>query len=165
MKHIIESRIPDVGEDVLNLMSINDIQNGMLVSNNLHPLIDGKKMAVIKTPNRVLACDDIPPRRNTLTGVAALKWWNKGLAQLLTACQMRPAPLAAPLGPSRSKGDRSDTAGELADARRNVEGLQGSSEAQDDIDQHRQLETEQHTPAARRRHAEQQEEHKDRMAH
>ncbi|KAJ6463174.1 hypothetical protein DFH09DRAFT_1097857 [Mycena vulgaris] len=49
---------------------------------------------------------------------------------------MRPAPLAAPLGPSRSKGDRSDTAGELADARKNVEGLQGSSEAQDDIDQH-----------------------------
>ncbi|KAJ6547779.1 hypothetical protein DFH09DRAFT_1320746 [Mycena vulgaris] len=60
MKHIIESRIPDVGEDVSNLMRINDIRNGMLVSNNLHPLIDRKKMGILKTPNRVLACDDIP---------------------------------------------------------------------------------------------------------
>ncbi|KAJ7767783.1 hypothetical protein B0H16DRAFT_1453406 [Mycena metata] len=47
-----------------DLMTLNDIRNGMLVSNDLRPLIDKKKLIILKTPNRVLACTDIPPRSN-----------------------------------------------------------------------------------------------------
>ncbi|KAJ7624018.1 hypothetical protein B0H17DRAFT_1151420 [Mycena rosella] len=43
IKHIVESRIPEEREDVSNLTSINDIRNGMLVANNLHPLIEKRK--------------------------------------------------------------------------------------------------------------------------
>jgi hypothetical protein len=48
MKQIVESRIPEEKEDVSNLATINDIRNGMLVSNVLHPLIDKKKLVVLK---------------------------------------------------------------------------------------------------------------------
>ncbi|KAJ7895632.1 hypothetical protein B0H14DRAFT_2681203 [Mycena olivaceomarginata] len=64
MKHIVENRIPEEKEDVSNLTTINEIRNGMLVSNDLHPLIDKRKLVVLKPPNRVLACNDIPPRSN-----------------------------------------------------------------------------------------------------
>ncbi|KAJ7718774.1 hypothetical protein DFH07DRAFT_859931 [Mycena maculata] len=223
MKQIVESRIPEEKEDVSNLTTINDIRNGMLVSKILHPLIDNKKLVVLKTPNRVLACDDIPPRSNNSTdllgdvkystnprytlqwlmgtehqkrdvsprqdaafkkdsknpkpsplllnysyGVAALKWWGKGPDYLLTA-RKRPAPL----GPIRSKHDRSVTTAKPADAR-NLAGLQGGSAGNrevEDIDERRQSEAERlvltlyaNTPAARGRRAKRQAERKDRMA-
>ncbi|KAJ6616757.1 hypothetical protein B0H10DRAFT_1948916 [Mycena sp. CBHHK59/15] len=230
LKHIVESRIPEEGEDVLNLTTINDIRNGMLVSNNLHPLNDRKKVVVLKTPNRVLACSDIPPPSNTNTtllgdvkystnprytlqwlvkgtahqqrdfpnnmdaafkkysrkakpsplllhynyGVAALKWWGKGPEQLLTARKRPAPPIAAPLGPSRSKGDRLVTTRKLADARTKFEGLQGGSggnREEEDTDERRQSQAERlvltfysNTPAARSRRAKQQAERKDRMA-
>ncbi|KAJ7350879.1 hypothetical protein DFH08DRAFT_118338 [Mycena albidolilacea] len=46
MKHIVEKKIPEEKGDVSNLMTINEIRNGMLVSNVLHPLIDKKKLVV-----------------------------------------------------------------------------------------------------------------------
>ncbi|KAF8201370.1 hypothetical protein K438DRAFT_2015687 [Mycena galopus ATCC 62051] len=63
MKQIVHSRIPEENEDVSNLTTINDIRNGILVSNSIHPLIDKKKL----TPNLVLACEDIPARTNNKT--------------------------------------------------------------------------------------------------
>jgi hypothetical protein len=105
-------------------------------------------------------------------GVAALKWWGKGPEHLLTARKRPAPPIAAPLGPSRSKHNRSVTTAKLADAR-NLAGLQGGSGGNggvEDIDELRQFEAEQlvltlyaNTPAARGRRAKQQAERKDRM--
>ncbi|KAJ7689119.1 hypothetical protein B0H17DRAFT_1067041 [Mycena rosella] len=64
LKQIVDSRIPEDGEIVSDLTSINEIRNGMLVSNTLHPLVDKKKLVVLKTPNRILACGDVPPPSN-----------------------------------------------------------------------------------------------------
>ncbi|KAF7345562.1 hypothetical protein MVEN_01574900 [Mycena venus] len=64
LRQIVESRIPEDGEVVSDLTTINEIRNGMLVSNNLHPLVDKKKLAVLKTPNLILACSDVPPPSN-----------------------------------------------------------------------------------------------------
>ncbi|KAJ7816651.1 hypothetical protein B0H13DRAFT_2380288 [Mycena leptocephala] len=60
MKQIVESRIPEEDEDASDLRTIYQIQNGMLVSTILHPLIDNKKLVVMKTPNCILTCNDIP---------------------------------------------------------------------------------------------------------
>lgn len=95
-------------------------------------------------------------------GVAALKWWGKGLAHLLTA-RRRPAP-PIPLGPSRSKHERSVTIA-------GVEGSSGGSREAEDTDERRQADAERlvltfwaNTPAARNHRAQQQAARKDRMA-
>ncbi|KAJ7505843.1 hypothetical protein B0H11DRAFT_1904416 [Mycena galericulata] len=64
LKQIIDSRIPEDGEVVSDLTSINEIRNGMLVANTLHPLVDQKKLVVLKTPNRILTCGDVPTSSN-----------------------------------------------------------------------------------------------------
>ncbi|KAJ7669051.1 hypothetical protein B0H14DRAFT_3538832 [Mycena olivaceomarginata] len=179
MKHIVENRIPEEKEDVSNLTTINEIRNGMLVSNDLHPLIDKRKLVVLKTPNRVLACNDIPPRSNNNPdllgddaafkkhskkpkpsplllnynyGVAALKWWGKGPEYLLTARKRPAPPIAATLGSLRSKVNRSHK----------LAGLQGGSGGNgevEDIDERRQSEAERLVDARK-----QQAERQDRMA-
>ncbi|KAJ7146074.1 hypothetical protein C8R44DRAFT_756503 [Mycena epipterygia] len=167
----------------------------MLVSNNLHPLINRKKVMILKTPNRVLACTDIlaPSNGNTTLlgdvkysknprytlqwlvdgtphqqrdfpnnmdavfkkhfekaklllhynyGVAALRWWGKGPEKLLTARKRPAPPIAAPLGPSRSKDDRS---AKTQDARTKSEGFQDGSDGnreEEDIDERRQFQAE-----------------------
>ncbi|KAJ6508757.1 hypothetical protein C8R45DRAFT_1208371 [Mycena sanguinolenta] len=64
LKQILETRFPEQGEDIQNLTSTDDIRNGMLVSNNLHPMLEHKKMVVLKTPNLILDRKDIPARTN-----------------------------------------------------------------------------------------------------
>ncbi|KAJ7639352.1 hypothetical protein FB45DRAFT_905375 [Roridomyces roridus] len=58
---VVQNR-PTEGEDVSDLNSIHDIRNGLLLTGDLHHLMDHKHVAVIKTPNPVLQVDDIPPR-------------------------------------------------------------------------------------------------------
>jgi hypothetical protein len=105
-------------------------------------------------------------------GVAALKWWGKGPEHLLTARKRPAPPIAAPLGPQRSKHDPSVTTAKLADARK-LAGLQGGSGGNreaEDIDERRQYEAEllvatlyANTPAARGRREQQQADRTDRM--
>ncbi|KAJ6555080.1 hypothetical protein DFH09DRAFT_1318269 [Mycena vulgaris] len=64
LKQVVESRTAEDDEDVTNFTSINEMRNGMLVANNLHPMIGQKNLVVLKTPNRVLDVTDIPPRSN-----------------------------------------------------------------------------------------------------
>ncbi|KAH9959463.1 hypothetical protein BC827DRAFT_1134615 [Russula dissimulans] len=47
-------------EDVSDLLSINDIRNGLLVQPNLHNLIDSRQLVILQTPNDVLDIDDVP---------------------------------------------------------------------------------------------------------
>ncbi|KAJ7482807.1 hypothetical protein B0H11DRAFT_1862672 [Mycena galericulata] len=222
LKQIIESRFPEEDEDVTNLTSINDIRNGILVANTIHPMIDQKNLVVLKTPNRVLNMTDIPPRSNndpdllgdvkystnpryTLQwlqgnkqerrsfpnnmdaafkkicknpkpsplllnynyGVAALKWWGRGKECLLTA---RMRPIAAPLGPPKSKHD---SALKFDDARTKLGALEGGSGGNTesvDIDELRQSQAEElvlafwsNTPAARTRLAKKRAERQERM--
>ncbi|KAJ6610360.1 hypothetical protein B0H10DRAFT_2060302 [Mycena sp. CBHHK59/15] len=63
LKTIVDTRIAD-NEDISNLTSINDIRNGTLVANTLHPMLAKRKLVVLTTPNSVLDCADIPARSN-----------------------------------------------------------------------------------------------------
>ncbi|KAH9959461.1 hypothetical protein BC827DRAFT_1377170 [Russula dissimulans] len=47
-------------EDVSDLLSINDIRNGLLVQATLHNLIDSRQLVILQTPNHVLDIDDVP---------------------------------------------------------------------------------------------------------
>ncbi|KAK6971393.1 hypothetical protein R3P38DRAFT_2587220 [Favolaschia claudopus] len=65
LAQILETRLPvDEGETLSNLKSINDIRNGMLVSRAVHPLLEKKQMAVLRTPNPVLETTDVPEATN-----------------------------------------------------------------------------------------------------
>ncbi|KAJ7046173.1 hypothetical protein C8F04DRAFT_987884 [Mycena alexandri] len=77
MKEVVQSRIPEDNEDVSNLSIVNDIRNGMLVSNVLHPVIDKKKLVVLKTPNLILDRNDIPPRSNNADLLGGVKYSTK----------------------------------------------------------------------------------------
>ncbi|KAJ6482903.1 hypothetical protein C8R47DRAFT_1133084 [Mycena vitilis] len=70
---IVESRVAEDDDNVSDLDDINDIRNGMLVSNVVHPLIDRKKLVILKTPNLVLKRSDIPPRTNTAPLIGNVK--------------------------------------------------------------------------------------------
>ncbi|KAJ7246669.1 hypothetical protein C8J57DRAFT_1724736 [Mycena rebaudengoi] len=58
---IVKSRLAG-DEDVHSLNTINDFRNGMLLAFEQHHLFDRRQLVVLKTPNLVLAMDDIPPR-------------------------------------------------------------------------------------------------------
>jgi len=47
---------------VADLNNIDDIRNGVFVSGNVHLALDQHVAAILKTPNRILATADIPPR-------------------------------------------------------------------------------------------------------
>ncbi|KAH9959456.1 hypothetical protein BC827DRAFT_1361119 [Russula dissimulans] len=47
-------------EDVSDLLSINDIRNGLLVRPDLHNLINSRQFVILQTPNHVLDIDDVP---------------------------------------------------------------------------------------------------------
>ncbi|KAJ7624179.1 hypothetical protein B0H17DRAFT_1111608 [Mycena rosella] len=53
------ARTAEENENVSNLTTINDIQNGMLVAEHLYKMIDIKNWWFKGTPNRVLNCTDI----------------------------------------------------------------------------------------------------------
>ncbi|KAJ7686076.1 hypothetical protein B0H17DRAFT_1072628 [Mycena rosella] len=65
LKYIVEARTAEENENVSNLTTISDIRNGMLIAEHLYKMIDIKKLVVLKTPNRVLNCTDIPPPSNS----------------------------------------------------------------------------------------------------
>ncbi|KAF8313720.1 uncharacterized protein EI90DRAFT_3159633 [Cantharellus anzutake] len=48
-------------EDVSNLISINDIRNGLFVGADIHRHIDARRFVILKTPNRILDIGDVPP--------------------------------------------------------------------------------------------------------
>ncbi|KAJ7358160.1 hypothetical protein DFH08DRAFT_1075380 [Mycena albidolilacea] len=66
LRQLLDSRIsdPENEDTTTNLTYLNDTRNGMLVANTLHPIIDQKRLVVMKTPTRVLQTTDIPPQSN-----------------------------------------------------------------------------------------------------
>ncbi|KAJ6573577.1 hypothetical protein DFH09DRAFT_1079130 [Mycena vulgaris] len=84
-------------------------------------------------------------RLNYNYGVAALKWWGEGPEYLLAARKRPAPPIPAPLGPSRSKHDRSVTTEKFDNACMKVAGVEGSSGGSrkaEDTDERRQSEAE-----------------------
>ncbi|KAK2462242.1 hypothetical protein APHAL10511_005738 [Amanita phalloides] len=59
LRLIVEGR-PPYGERVDNFNDINDIRNGVFVTNTLHTGLDSRKAVILKTPNPYLQPRDIP---------------------------------------------------------------------------------------------------------
>lgn len=109
-------------------------------------------------------------------GVAALKWWGKGPEYLITARRRPTPPIPAPMGPSKSKHDRSVTTKKLEEAcTSGPGGLQGGAgaggrKAIEDIDERREEDAERlvlnfyvNTPTARHRRAQEKVEKQDKI--
>ncbi|KAF8345096.1 hypothetical protein F5887DRAFT_229408 [Amanita rubescens] len=58
---LIVANRPKYAENVRTLNNINDIRNGLFASLNIHRLFDQRRIAILKTPNRILETEDVPP--------------------------------------------------------------------------------------------------------
>jgi len=56
---IVENR-PKYGEHATRLHGINNIRNGVFANLHIHQGFDSRRVAILKTPNRILGVDDIP---------------------------------------------------------------------------------------------------------
>ncbi|KIM36072.1 hypothetical protein M413DRAFT_14175 [Hebeloma cylindrosporum] len=60
---IVESR-PCHDEDVKTLDDVDDVRNGFLGNHLLYSVFEPREVVVLKTPNRILTTDDVPPRHH-----------------------------------------------------------------------------------------------------
>ncbi|KAH8792260.1 hypothetical protein DL96DRAFT_1829353 [Flagelloscypha sp. PMI_526] len=59
LRLLLRTRLKEAHDNVENLNDINDLRNGFLSDHNLHNGLGAKRIAVIKTPNRILQTTDI----------------------------------------------------------------------------------------------------------